>query len=93
VGRIAGLPGAVIARARTLLKLLEGGDLAHALAAGSASGGPASEQLPLFAAPAHPVVDRLRAIDPNALTPIGALQVLAELALLVRDPPGTGGNA
>jgi DNA mismatch repair protein MutS len=92
VGRIAGLPSAVIARARTLLKLLEGGDLAQALAAGSAAGRSPGEQLPLFAPLAHPAVDRLRMIDPNALTPIAALQVLAELAALVRDEPGSRGG-
>jgi hypothetical protein len=28
----------------------------------------------------HPVVERLRAIDVNTLTPLAALQLLAELA-------------
>jgi DNA mismatch repair protein MutS len=89
VGRIAGLPTAVIARARTLLKLLEGGDLATALAAGNTAGRSPGEQLPLFAPVVHPVVDRLRAIDTNTLTPIAALQLLAELTALVHDGPGS----
>ncbi len=87
VGRLAGLPGAVIARARSLLRLLEGGDLAAALAAGSAPRPTASEQLPLFAAPPHAALERLRAVDPDTLTPLEALQVLASLAALARDEP------
>jgi DNA mismatch repair protein MutS len=78
VGRLAGLPADVIKRARSLLRLLEGGDLAGALAA-KGERKPTSEQLPLFASPTHPVVDRLRGIDPENLTPLAALQLLAEL--------------
>jgi DNA mismatch repair protein MutS len=78
VGRLAGLPGDVIKRARSLLRLLEGGDLAGALAARNERT-PTSEQLPLFAAASHPVVDRLRDLDPDTLTPLAALQLLAEL--------------
>ena len=89
VGRIAGLPSAVIARARTLLRLLEGGDLATALAAGSSPTAVPGEQLPLFAPAGHPVIDRLRAIDANTLTPLAALQLLAELTALVNDGPGS----
>ena len=82
VGRLAGLPAPVISRARQLLRLLEGGDLAQALAA--SGGGPArataAEQLPLFAPPSHPALERLRAVDIETLTPLAALQLLAELA-------------
>lgn len=91
VGRLAGLPNAVIARARTLLRLLEGGDLAAALAAGNARS-TASAQLPLFAALPHPAVERLRALDPNAITPYAALQILAELAELVKDERSAPAN-
>ncbi len=81
VARLAGLPRSVIARARQILDHLEAGSSWHQ-----------SNQLTLFAA-AHsaPSVDsqldpaadevlaRLRAIDPKHMTPIAALQVLAEL--------------
>ena len=40
--------------------------------------GEPSDQLGLFAAP-HPVVERLKGVDPNALTPMQALALLAEL--------------
>ena len=86
VGRLAGLPPEVIARARVLLHLLEGGDIANALARGSGSQGSApAGQLTLFAEALHPAVARLRDIDPNALTPLAALQVLAELSVLARE--------
>jgi DNA mismatch repair protein MutS len=89
VGRLAGLPSDVIKRARALLRLLEGGDLAGALAA-RGERTPTSAQLPLFAPAIHPVLERLRAIDPEILTPLAALQLLAELRDEAR---GNGGGS
>jgi DNA mismatch repair protein MutS len=88
VGRLAGLPDAVIARAREVLALLEGEaeHLVPALAPAVARRGrptpPSSpDQLALFAsALPHPVVDQLRQVDVNTLTPLAALQLVAELA-------------
>ncbi|MEO5816652.1 MAG: DNA mismatch repair protein MutS [Gemmatimonadaceae bacterium] len=89
VGKLAGLPAPVIARARTVLALLEGEaeHLVPALApavAGSKRPRVAvvpPDQLALFAPAArHVVVDRLLAADVNNLTPLAALQLLAELA-------------
>jgi len=87
VGRLAGLPAPVIARARTLLRLLEGEDLAAALAGPVLKPARArhedAPQLGLFAAAApHPVLEQLAALDPNAMTPLDAL---ARLATLVAD--------
>ncbi len=87
VGRLAGLPASVISRARSLLRLLEGGDLAAALAAGNAPRPTTSEQLPLFAPVPHPALERLRAINPDTLTPLAALQMLASLAEMAREAP------
>ena len=89
VGRLAGLPAPVIARARTVLALLEGEAehlvpaLAPALSGlkrGRAT--PASpDQFGLFIpVPHHAAVERLRTIDVNTLTPLAALQLVAELA-------------
>ncbi len=117
VGRLAGLPAPVIARAKEVLALLEGdgaqmatrltADGLHA-PAGARTGGPRSarggragashpqgpqEQLGFFGEPARvevrtevradPVLEalagRLTAVDPNRLTPIEALQLLATL--------------
>jgi DNA mismatch repair protein MutS len=92
VGRLAGLPASVIARAREVLALLEGEaeHLVPALAPVApgvtrtrrAHGVASIDQLGLFAAPAQPhvVVDELRRLDVNTLTPLAALQLVAELA-------------
>jgi len=96
VGRLAGLPAPVIARARALLRVLEGEQLVPALAAGGTAtlvprparatpaSAPVPDQLGLFAAAPDPVVERLRErlreVDINALTPLQALALLGELA-------------
>jgi len=38
-----------------------------------------AERLPLFGAEDHPVVAKLRALDPDRMTPLEALQTLAAL--------------
>jgi len=88
VGRLAGLPAPVIARARTVLALLEGEAehlvpaLAPAMAGAKRSRSTLASpgQLGLFVpAELHVAVERLRAIDVNTLTPLAALQLMAEL--------------
>ena len=93
VGRLAGLPKPVIARARALLKLLEGEQLVAALGgkAGVAARAPRADtdQLALFSGDLpHPVVERLREIDVNTLTPLEALALLAQLTAEARTEPG-----
>ena len=93
VGRLAGLPAPVIARARALLRVLEGEQIVPAL--GSVGAPPRtkhsppatspSPQLALFSSAIPGVVseallERLRAVDMNALTPLQALALLGELA-------------
>jgi DNA mismatch repair protein MutS len=87
VGRLAGLPAGVITRAREVLALLEGEaeQLVPALApAAMRRARPAisaaTDQLALFTSPSHEVVEQLRRIDVNTLTPLAALQLVAELA-------------
>ncbi|MDQ8164399.1 MAG: DNA mismatch repair protein MutS, partial [Gemmatimonadota bacterium] len=92
VGRLAGLPASVLKRARALLAILENEQLAVALAGGSARKAPSNDQLGLFGAQQeHPVVERLRTLDPNQVTPLEALALLAELAADARaeDPAVT----
>ncbi|MFL5605359.1 MAG: DNA mismatch repair protein MutS [Gemmatimonadaceae bacterium] len=93
VGRLAGLPVPVITRAREVLALLEGEaeHLVPALAPASAQSRRAgtvapTDQLGLFAplAQPHAVVDELRRVDVNTLTPLAALQLVAELAELAK---------
>jgi DNA mismatch repair protein MutS len=80
VGRLAGLPEAVLRRAREVLHLLEGGHLVQSPRGGAGARAPESgAQLTLFAAADHPVVERLREVDPDRLTPMQALQLVAEL--------------
>ena len=84
VGRLAGLPREVLARARQVLTLLEG----EQLAAGrpQSNGNPKSEigqpqdQLGLFAQAPNPLVVRLASLNTDAMTPLEALTTLAELS-------------
>ncbi|HEX4469089.1 MAG TPA: DNA mismatch repair protein MutS, partial [Gemmatimonadaceae bacterium] len=82
VGRLAGLPQEVLARARQVLKLLEGEQLAAKRSdAGSQSRADTNrEQLGLFATAPNPLVDRLAALDTDTMTPLQALSLLAELS-------------
>ncbi|HMG21928.1 MAG TPA: DNA mismatch repair protein MutS, partial [Kofleriaceae bacterium] len=78
VARLAGLPRSVIARSREIMAQLEGGSLALGLGS--------SRQLSLLSpaspAPPAPALARLAAIDVNRITPLEALQLLAELKAL-----------
>ena len=107
VGRLAGLPAPVIARARALLKVLEGEQLVPALgsvatgaALGAAPGAapavggaaksrraaPAPDQFGLFTVVVpDPLVLRLQGVDTDALTPLQALALLADLAADARN--------
>ncbi len=74
VARVAGLPPAVIERARALLAELE-----RERAGPEAGGGPAAApaQLALFAPPPDALLRELRALDVAALTPLEALNLVA----------------
>ncbi|HEV8214177.1 MAG TPA: hypothetical protein VGP95_00035, partial [Gemmatimonadaceae bacterium] len=85
VGRLAGLPAAVIDRARQVLALLEGEHLAEGLNSSRAAPGStvrrpvAPDQLGLFAGGPHPLVERVAALDVNTMTPMQAIAALADL--------------
>jgi DNA mismatch repair protein MutS len=82
VARLAGLPPAVVRRASEILQSLEQDELSRG-GRPSLSGSPAAgqHQLTLFQAAVEPhaVVGRLRALDVERLTPLDALNLLAEL--------------
>ncbi|HSH46278.1 MAG TPA: DNA mismatch repair protein MutS [Longimicrobiales bacterium] len=83
VGRLAGLPDAVVARAREILTELEGTHTRHGEGLGrSRAGRPAAtappDQLSMFGGQ-HPVLDRIRDLEPERMTPLEALNMLAEL--------------
>ncbi len=84
VARLAGLPAPVVRRAREVLGNLEAGELdaaGHPRAAHR--GSPAQEQLPLMlpapSAAQAAVLDTLRGVQMESLTPLQALNLLAEL--------------
>jgi DNA mismatch repair protein MutS len=77
VAKLAGLPGAVVARAEEVLRALEEGREGHKPLA-------KIDDLPLFGASApapktSAVEDALKAIEPDALTPKQALELLYDL--------------
>jgi DNA mismatch repair protein MutS len=80
VGRLAGLPASVLKRARELLRTLEAEQIVPR--SGRASRGPldnTDDQLALFGLMTHPVIQQLRKMEPNSMTPIQALEMLARL--------------
>jgi DNA mismatch repair protein MutS len=83
VARLAGLPAAVVTRAREILNGLERDELSRGGRPSlSATGVERREQLGLFHAPAvdeDPIRVRVRTIDINNVTPLQALSILAEL--------------
>ena len=89
VGRLAGLPQAVVARAREILRELEGAHTRGGEGLGRrgahAPAGSSREQLSLFAPPEHPALDRLRRTDVDSLSPLQALNLLAELHASLRS--------
>jgi len=80
VARLAGLPAAVILRARVLLGELE--------AAGQRTTDVRdAQQLGLFAPPADPVAEELKRLDLSHLTPIEALNLLAKWQARLGEGP------
>ena len=100
VARLAGLPGAVIARAREILDNLEGGEFDEMgrprLAGAGATVAPDGDQLALFRSAGAPgpevtrILEDLRRVNPDETTPREALEILA--ALCARLPGGQGGE-
>ena len=89
VGRLAGLPPDVIERAREILRDLEGTHSGGGAGLGRSGrhrpgSTPAPDQLSLFRGEEHPLLKRLRETNIDALTPLEALNLLAELAALAR---------
>lgn len=92
VARLAGLPPGVVARARELLAELEGthshgGEGLGRHGAHRPESEAPPDQLSMFHVD-HPVVGRLRALDPDELTPREALDLIYSLTRDVR--PGEG---
>jgi DNA mismatch repair protein MutS len=88
VARLAGLPDSIIARAREILANLEQGELDEAgmprIAHERRANKPAP-QMGLFTPKESRVVDELRALDVDRMTPLDALSALARLAARLKD--------
>jgi DNA mismatch repair protein MutS len=88
VGRLAGLPPQVVDRAREILRDLEsarGGEPLGRAGRNRPRSALAPDQLSLFQPPEHPVLRQLRELDPDRLTPLEALNQIAELRKLAGD--------
>ncbi|EQD50775.1 protein containing DNA mismatch repair protein MutS [mine drainage metagenome] len=81
VAQLAGVPPAVIAQARRYLETLEAQREEHEPIAQP------QQELPLFTAapPPDPLRTALQALDPDELTPKGALEALYRLRRLLTD--------
>ena len=82
VARLAGLPAAVVARAREILTGLERDELSRGGRPSLSGAAPERQQLGLFQAPAEqddPLRLKLRSLDVDHLTPMQALTLLAQL--------------
>ena len=78
VAELAGLPAPVVDRARAVLGLLEG---EHRVVPGAPPAAPDPGQYALFApeAPPHPVLEALKELDVDTMTPLEALNRLSDL--------------
>ncbi len=71
VARLAGIPAPVVHRAESLLEELESGDFRPGVARQEVEA-----FQPVLIAQEHPIVDELRRLDVNSLTPLDALTML-----------------
>ena len=79
VAKLAGLPAEVITRAREVLAEHENAERAATGRLGAGHTPPQPRQLTIFTPLSHEVLDRLRDVDLNRLTPLEAMNLLAEL--------------
>jgi DNA mismatch repair protein MutS len=79
VARLAGLPQAVVERAREVLKLHERAESQQVREAAPVKERLAALQMTMFTPLSQRIVDRVEALDVDGLTPREALQILAEL--------------
>jgi DNA mismatch repair protein MutS len=79
VGRLAGLPTPVLDRAKELLRLLEAEQIVPRAKRASGRQAATDDQLALFAAGTHPVIEKLKRLEPDTITPLQALEMLSRL--------------
>ncbi|MFW5867026.1 MAG: DNA mismatch repair protein MutS [Armatimonadota bacterium] len=81
VARLAGLPEAVVERAKEVLHTLEREDIGTEIGPSQEAASHVAQtvQLQLFEAAPHPIVEELKSLDPQNMTPLQALEALARL--------------
>jgi DNA mismatch repair protein MutS len=79
VAALAGVPGSVVERARALLSRLENGESPGDAGPGPRTPAASAGQLSLFGPPDAQLRRELEALDPERLTPLDALAILARL--------------
>lgn len=84
VARLAGLPNAVISRAREVLKVHERAE-SQQVRESSPTSRDAKIQMTMFTPLSQRIVDRLEQVDVDGLTPREALQLLADLQRELKD--------
>lgn len=89
VARLAGFPPHLIERAKELLAELEGDRAGSGEGLGRGKNAPSSQrardQLSLFVGAEHPALTKLRALSPEQMTPLDALNVLHALCRIADD--------
>ena len=99
VARLAGVPSSVVQRAREILSQLEAArgkarvaKLEAAVLPGldiRPAARPEPAPAPAPRAEEHPLLDALRAVDPDAMTPMEALKLLSDWKTLWGRPPAS----
>jgi DNA mismatch repair protein MutS len=79
VAKLAGLPDEVIRRAREVLAEHENAESRLTAHIGAGNSAERSAQLTIFTPLSQPVVEKIRELDLDSLTPLNALNLLAEL--------------
>jgi len=90
VARLAGVPGDVIDRARVILEALESDHLdeqGRRRLPTRTTDPTSSRQLSLFETPPHPLLEEIRGMDIEAMTPLAALEQLDRIRKSLLDAP------
>ena len=91
VARLAGVPAAVVERARAVLSGMEAKhrDLGREVRFGDGAPAPTPKvvQLPLFTNEPDPVVEELKRLDPERMTPVEALLAIERLRRMAKGAP------
>ena len=80
VAKLAGINEQVVTRAKAILKMTEGGEALPPRRTASAEPVEESGQISMLSGEENPIIQHLKELDVNVLTPIEALQELYELA-------------